>query len=121
MGVGGFAYDASVDRLVEYTGGDLGNEVRLLDIRTGTWSRSGAEIADYSMHAWAVPAIVYDEAAERTVVAGADRWGAYDATADRWEISAPEPLRSPQRMGRHGASVGPFASRQVPDIRLRCP
>jgi hypothetical protein len=29
---------------------------------------------------------MYDEAAERTVVAGAFQWGAYDATADRWEI-----------------------------------
>ena len=29
---------------------------------------------------------MYDEAAERTVVAGAFQWGAYDAAADRWEI-----------------------------------
>ena len=29
---------------------------------------------------------MYDEAAERTVVAGAFQFGAYDATADRWEI-----------------------------------
>ena len=29
---------------------------------------------------------MYDEAAERTVVAGAFQWGAYDVTADRWEL-----------------------------------
>ncbi len=32
------------------------------------------------------PVIAYDETAERTVVAGIGRWGAYDATADSWEI-----------------------------------
>ena len=32
------------------------------------------------------PAIVYDEAAERTVVNGGWRLAAYDATADRWEV-----------------------------------
>jgi hypothetical protein len=83
---GEYVYDASVDRIVEYAGSEDVVEIQLFDIRTGAWSRSGAEIADYSMHAWALPAIVYDEAAERTVVAGADRWGAYDAAADRWEI-----------------------------------
>jgi hypothetical protein len=83
---GEYVYDASVDRIVEYAGSEDVVEIRLFDIRTGAWSRSGAEIADYSMHAWALTPIVYDEAAERTVVAGADRWGAYDAAADRWEI-----------------------------------
>jgi len=83
---GEYVYDASVDRIVGYAGSEDTAEMRRFDIRTGAWSRSGAEIADYSMHAWALPAIVYDEAAERTVVAGADRWGAYDAAADRWEI-----------------------------------
>ncbi len=35
------------------------------------------------------PAIVYDEAAERTVIIGeVPRLAAYDATADRWEILA---------------------------------
>jgi hypothetical protein len=34
------------------------------------------------------PTIVYDEAAERTVVAAHSGWGAYDATNDRWEIPA---------------------------------
>jgi hypothetical protein len=36
---------------------------------------------------------MYDEAAERTVVAGAFQWGAYDATTDQWEIlfAKPEP------------------------------
>ena len=35
---------------------------------------------------WAVPTVEYDEAAQRTVVASDFRWGAYDATEDRWEI-----------------------------------
>ena len=32
-----------------------------------------------------VPAIAYDEAAERTVILGQGHSAAYDATADRWE------------------------------------
>lgn len=87
-GWGVFAYDASVDRLVEYTGGDLGNEIWRLDIRTGTWSRSGAEAPSFRMGWGALPFVAYDEAMKRTVVAGGNRWGAYDATADRWEILA---------------------------------
>jgi hypothetical protein len=33
-----------------------------------------------------LPAIVYDEAAKRTVFASDTRLAAYDATADRWQI-----------------------------------
>jgi hypothetical protein len=33
-----------------------------------------------------VPAIAYDEAAQRTVLLGQGHAAAYDATADRWEI-----------------------------------
>jgi hypothetical protein len=40
------------------------------------------------MGMWALPTIVYDEAAERTVVAADNGWGAYDATHDRWAILA---------------------------------
>jgi hypothetical protein len=88
MDCGACAYDLSVDRVIVY-GSPLEDgvlETWLLDLRTGAWSKSGADTPDCTMHAWALPAIVYDEAAERTVVAGADRWGAYDAAADRWEI-----------------------------------
>ena len=86
-GYGTLAYDASVDRLVEYVGGDLGYEIWLLDIRTGTWSRSGAEAPGFFMGLWGVPPVVaYDEAMERTVFGSPWRLAAYDATADRWEI-----------------------------------
>ena len=78
------AYDASVDRFIAYTSG---SETWLFDVRTGTWSTSGAETPDVDP-GWAVPTITYDEAAERTVVAGSSGWAAYDAAADRWEILA---------------------------------
>jgi hypothetical protein len=78
-------YDPSVDRII-FTGGSGVAETWLLDLRTGAWSRSGTQTPSFKMGMWAVPAIVYDEAAERTVVAGDFQWGAYDATADRWEI-----------------------------------
>jgi hypothetical protein len=88
------AYDASVDRMIVYTfGGDEGLEPEtwLLDLRTGRWSRSGAETPDVprGMGAWA--SIACDEAAERTVVISRRntvpyRLAAYDATGDRWEI-----------------------------------
>ena len=79
------AYDASVDRMVAYTGGDAGPETWLLDIRTGTWSRSGAEHAASSLGMWA--------AARHRLRRGGGADGglrqrpmaAYDATADRWE------------------------------------
>jgi len=80
------ALDTSIDRIIEYSSdGDLA-ETRLLDLRTRASSRSGAETPVFSMGWWALPAIVYDEAAQRTVIAGDFQWGAYDATADRWEI-----------------------------------
>jgi hypothetical protein len=81
-------YDFSVDRAIVY-GSPLEDgvlEAWLLDLRAGTWSRSGAETPDCTMHAWAPPAIVYDEAAERTVVTGYPNMCAYDASEDRWEI-----------------------------------
>ncbi len=84
---GAFAYDASVDRIVAYLA--FGSGTWLFDIRTGTWSRSGAEtpgVIDIAMQS--LPAIAYDEAAKRTVVIGDVRLAAYDATADRWEILA---------------------------------
>ena len=87
--LGVFAYDTSVDRMVVYTtaGGNRPTEMWLLDIRTGTWTRSGAETP--AVVGWlAGPAVAYDEAAKRTVVFNRVPWTAYDAAADRWEVLA---------------------------------
>lgn len=81
-----FAYDASVDRLIAYSRGASGSETWLLDIRTGTWAKSGAVTPLVISGMGLVPAIEYDEAAQRTVVFGNARMAAYDAAADRWEI-----------------------------------
>ncbi len=68
-------------------GRDRRPETWLLDLRTGTWSRSGAAAPVVQRRVvGALPAIAYDEAAERTVVLGRVTSAAYDATADRWEI-----------------------------------
>jgi hypothetical protein len=92
---GFYAYDASVDRLVAYGDAAYGAppyETWLFDIRTGTWSRSAAERPP--VVGWlTAPGLVYDEAAERTVVFMRSPLTAYDASADRWEILAgPETL-----------------------------
>ncbi len=79
-----FAYDASVDRVV--VDAFDGHEPWLLDIRTGTWSRSGVEALVFIEGFWSVPAVAYDETAERTVFVGSVRWAAYDAAADSWEF-----------------------------------
>ncbi|HEY6058501.1 MAG TPA: hypothetical protein VIV06_10740 [Candidatus Limnocylindrales bacterium] len=89
------AYDASVDRLVAYVetwkseGWDRRVEARtwLFDLRTGTWSGTGAVTPpDFGAGMWGMgPGISYDDAAERTVILGQGRSVAYDATADRWE------------------------------------
>ena len=83
-----YVYDASVDRIVVYGAVERVADTRLFDLRTGTWSRSAAETPFIEGGGiWGGGhTITYDEAAERTVVAGAFQWGAYDATADRWEI-----------------------------------
>jgi hypothetical protein len=85
------AYDASVDRLVAYGEGAAGGgspyETWLLDNRSGAWSRSAAERPPVA--GWlTAPRIVYDEAAERTLIFMRDPLTAYDAAADRWEILA---------------------------------
>ena len=86
------AYDTSVDRLVAYGDGPGGSppyETWLFDIRSGTWSRSAAERP--AVAGWLTPpGLLYDEAAERTLVFGRVPYTAYDATADRWEILAEE-------------------------------
>ncbi len=92
-----FAYDASVDRLVAYANAwgppdEDGNQLWeaktwLFDIRTGTWSGTGAVTPPgFTAGMWGMqPAIAYDEAAQRTVLLGQGQSAAYDATADRWE------------------------------------
>ena len=90
-----FAYDASVDRLVAYANawpaGDANRvfeaKTWLFDLRTGTWSATGAVTPpDFTAGCWGcVPAIAYDEAAQRTVILGQGHSAAYDATANRWE------------------------------------
>jgi len=80
---GMLAYDASVDRVVVNAFEDP--TTWLLDIRTGTWSRSGVDTPVFIEGFWWVPAVAYDEAAKRTVFLGNVRWAAYDAAADRWE------------------------------------
>ena len=85
------------------------NQTWLFDLRTGTWSRSGADTPTihglYGM-ATVPPAIVYDEATERTVVSGTwVRSAAYDATADRWEYLVGG-ADSDQRWARFGPSSG---------------
>jgi hypothetical protein len=77
-------YDTSVDRVIAYRAEDP-LETWVIDPRTGASSRSGAETPDCTMHMWAYPAIVYDEAAQRTLVTGNTNMCAYDAAADRWE------------------------------------
>jgi len=85
-----YVYDASVDRLVAYDAGGRSGAARtwLFDLRTGTWSGTGAITPQFSF-GWVgppPPAIAYDEAAERTVMAGQGcQVVAYDATADHWE------------------------------------
>jgi len=84
------AYDASVDRLVAYGDGpDIGAEYEtwLFDLRSGTWSRSGAQRPP--VWGWlTAPRLVYDEAAKRSVVLMRYPETTYDATADRWETLA---------------------------------
>jgi hypothetical protein len=86
-----FAYDASVDRLVAYANawpaGDFEARTWLFNLRTGTWSGTGAVTPQgFSAGMWGLgPAIAYDEAAERTVLLGQGHSAAYDATGDRWE------------------------------------
>jgi len=78
------AYDASVDRLVSYYGG----EVRRFDIRAGTWSPPGTTSPQFGYGGGYFSLggeIAYDEAAQRTVLFNMGHVIAYDAAADRWE------------------------------------
>jgi hypothetical protein len=77
------AYDASVDRLVGYDRG----EVRLFDLRTGTWSPPGTRSPTFGYGGYYSLGgeIAFDEAAQRTVLFSGGHVIAYDAAADRWE------------------------------------
>jgi hypothetical protein len=76
---GALAYDASVDQIVAYNG----EFTRLLNLRAGIWSTSGA--AAPPVVGWMVaPTMAYDEAARRTALFLRVPLTAYDATADRW-------------------------------------
>jgi hypothetical protein len=85
------AYDASADRLIAYgvdQSPDAGNEAWLFDLRSGAWSRAGADTPNIRNY-WGFnrypPEMVYDEAEARTVVNGNEGLAAYDATADHWD------------------------------------
>jgi hypothetical protein len=85
------AYDAFVDRLVLYGIGGSGTppyDTWLFDIRTGTWTESRAERPAVGPAGPGLtgPRLVYDEAAERTLVFTWAPLTAYDASTDRWEI-----------------------------------
>jgi hypothetical protein len=86
-----YAYDASVDRIVVYGGAEGVVDMRLFDLRTGTWSRPAADTPHIETAGiWGGGyTVVYDEAAERSVVVGALQWGVYDATTDQWELLFP--------------------------------
>lgn len=83
-GDGVFAYDASVDRIVAYTGKP---ETWLFDIRSGTWSRSRSSAETLAVVAgWGPPhTIEYAETARRTVIMSNAGAATYDASANRWE------------------------------------
>jgi hypothetical protein len=88
-----FAYDTSVERLVAYSRTSEAAGTWLLDLRTGTWSETGASRPppfDGGVFGSSMAGIAYDEAAERTVMLGrseaaACNSAAYDATTARWE------------------------------------
>jgi hypothetical protein len=83
-----YAYDASVARLVVYANAGEPAEAStwLFDLRTATWSATGAITPQFS-YGWfgTQPVFAYDEAAERTVMLGQGHSAAYDASTDSWE------------------------------------
>jgi hypothetical protein len=86
-GKGALAYDASVDRIVAYASQNTpgGFEMWLFDVRSRTWSKSGADTPKVVCGmGWPNPGIAYDEVARLTVVS-CNVTVAYDATVDRWE------------------------------------
>ncbi len=80
-----FAYDASVDRIVDYKPSYSGSLTRLFDIGRGTWSTAaaGSPVVNFGYFAFGGE-IAYDEAHERTVVFSDGQVIAYDASADDW-------------------------------------
>ena len=99
------AYDASVDRIVAYDArGDraLGAETWLFDLRTGTWSRSGAETPDV------VPGYGWHGAAHRL-----RRGGGADGGHRRRPIGRLRRDRGPlgDPRPKHESRCGPMAGR----------
>ena len=81
------------------------------DLRTGTWSRSGAE-APWVMAGYGLspPEAIYDEAAERMLVIGWDL-ATYDAATDRWEV---EPTESDVPSAMVEPEPSPQTARRLP-------
>lgn len=117
------AYDPSVDRVVSYDGDDCGgcpggDRTRILDPRTGVWSKSAADTPEVNTGMIASGGeIAYDEAAGRTVVFSDGLLIAYDAAADRWEtLSRPVGRRmgnGPLHRLGHGIVYDPVNERVV--------
>ena len=91
-----FAYDTSIDRMVAYTRGETAYaETWLFDIRTGTWTKSGAGTPSVMVPMHLTHLIDFDEAAERTVIMGRATW---------------PPTTRPQTDGRSWSSIPSGAS-----------
>jgi hypothetical protein len=87
------AYDASVDRLVSF---HL-SEVRLFDLRTGTWSGPGTpHYLPYGGYLSLGGEIAYDEGAARTILFSGGLVIAYDAAEDSWETLFSTPSQAAQ-------------------------
>ncbi len=104
-----YAYDASVDRVIVYSVNESANHTWLLDLRAGTWARSGADTP--TIHGlWGMatvpPALVFDDATKRTLVSSImGGIAAYDATVDGWEHVVGT-ADSDQAWARFGPSSG---------------
>lgn len=110
------AYDRSVDRLVAF---DLG-KTAVFDFETGTWitSPTKSPVVGYAGYLSNGGQIVYDEAAERSIVVGIDGLVvAYDAGTDTWDTLFGMPSGA---WATDGGIVGSaIAGRCAPGICLR--
>jgi hypothetical protein len=79
------AYDASVDRVIDY--GYAWGGVELLDVQTGAWVEPAAPFPGYKPYYGEMRLeVAYDDAAGRTIFAGLGQVIAFDAGAQRWEL-----------------------------------